>query len=99
MPHCLDKADELPLVSGEGAVSWGDGSAEEGDWVPILYQDGAEPVGRRITFDDEEHGEVWHGQNRGCGDRGLEGHERRGCFVVPRVTFLRRAVRGAVTVP
>jgi hypothetical protein len=58
MSNRLDKADEFPLVSGEGAVSGGDGAAEEGDQVAVLDEHGTETMQRRVTFDDEEHGEV-----------------------------------------
>ena len=40
----VDKADELPLISGEGLVAWRDGSTEESDRVALLGEHGAEPV-------------------------------------------------------
>jgi hypothetical protein len=64
-------------------VSGGDGAAEEGDQVAILDEHGAEPVGRRVALDDEELGEVRHGEDGGHGDCGRERYERSDRYVVP----------------
>jgi hypothetical protein len=68
VPNFLDEAYEFPLVSGKGTVSRGDGAAEEGDWVAVLDEHSAKTVRRRVTFDDEDLGEVWHSEDEGRGD-------------------------------
>lgn len=75
--HGVDQTDELVLISSEGSVPMCDGSAKEGDRMPLLYEHGAKPMGGRIALDDEGLGEVRHGKDQSRGDRGLECRE--GC--------------------
>ena len=78
MTDGVDEADELPLISGEGAMAGCDGAAEECNRVAILNEHHAEPMRRGVALDDERLGKIRHGEDRARGDRGLERVERRG---------------------
>jgi hypothetical protein len=63
MPYGLDKADELPLISGERAMVRLHRPAVECDGMAFLDQHRAETIGRRVTLDNEWLGEVWQCQH------------------------------------
>jgi hypothetical protein len=58
MPYGLDKADELPLISGERAMVRHHRPTVECDGMAILDQHHAEAIGRRVALDNEWLGEV-----------------------------------------
>jgi len=47
--HCMNQADQLPLVGCQLEVASGEGSAEEGEGSDVLMKDRAKPRARRIT--------------------------------------------------
>ena len=64
MSDDVNEADELPLISGEGAMARCDGAAEERHRVAVLDEHRAEPMRRGIALDDECLGEVRHGEDQ-----------------------------------
>jgi hypothetical protein len=54
----LDQADELPLISCEGAVTWSHRPTEESDGVALLDEHRAEAVRRSVALYDKLLGEV-----------------------------------------
>jgi hypothetical protein len=77
MPYGLDKADELPLISGERAMARRHRPAVERDGMAILDQHRAEAIGRRVALDNEWLGEVRQCQHWGRRHRPFEGTESR----------------------
>ncbi|KAJ1270264.1 hypothetical protein BS78_06G040800 [Paspalum vaginatum] len=88
VPDRLDEADELALVGGERAVARCHKPTEESDRVALLDQDRAEAERGRVALDDEQLGEVRHGEDGGGRDGGLERCECRSRRVGPREPLL-----------
>jgi hypothetical protein len=56
--------------------------------VPLLDEHCPEAVGRRVALHHEPLGEVGHGEDRRCGDCGLESLESRCGLLAPREAIL-----------
>lgn len=61
----VNQPDELPLVGGEGAVTWGDGAAEVGHRVLVMDEHHPETMCGGIMLNDEFLGEVRQRQHWG----------------------------------
>lgn len=72
MTNGVDEADQFALVCGKRAMTRGDRLAEVCDRMLVLYEHGAKPMRRGITFDDEWLGEVRQDEDRRRRDRCLE---------------------------
>jgi hypothetical protein len=77
------KADEFPLIRGEGAVARCDRSTEESHRVLILQQHGPKSVGRGVIFNDEREREVDEGEDTRRGNGVLQ-TTRTGAAKIPR---------------
>jgi len=70
--HCLNQADQLPLVGCQLEVASGEGSAEEGEGSDVLMKDRAKPRARRITVHHELSVEIGHLEHRPGAEGALE---------------------------
>jgi hypothetical protein len=64
MPHSLDEADELTLVSRQFVVVGSEWSNKEGQGALPLVKDSAEAYTQRVIVDDELPVKVRHLQDR-----------------------------------
>ena len=58
--HCLDKSDQLALISGELVVARGERATEEREGPLALVKNGTEPDAGGVAVHHEGLGEVWH---------------------------------------
>ena len=94
MADGVDEPDQLPLICGEGAVSWRDRPTKERDRVLLLQEHGAEAMRRSITFDHEWLAEIREGEDR-CYGHGRLQRLPRPCEAI----FFNSPVRGAAMAP
>jgi hypothetical protein len=73
----LHQVDQLPLISGKLQVPGCEWPVEESDGARTLVKHRAEVGAGRVALHGERLLEVWQVKNRGCGQRTLEGVERR----------------------